>query len=144
MSTMTGSHQGIYHFILKMSNLPKVSEFEETFRYNEIYFGKIQVDKNTTKSVTIEQFIEGSPFVKYVNNTGRFSMVTPQLLCRRWKHLLIFHIRSAKVSCWLTYKALATNYVTLKLQVLTLRVRMVMETKIFVLGICQEMLLSCS
>ena len=82
------------------------SEFGETFRYNEIYFGKIQVDKNTTESVTIEQFIEGSPFVKYMNNTGRFSMIVPQLLCRRWKHLLIFHIRSAKVSfCWLTYKA---------------------------------------
>ena len=46
------------------------SEFGETFRYNEIYFGKIQVDKSTTKSVTIEQFIEGSPFVKYMNNTG--------------------------------------------------------------------------
>ena len=71
-------------------------EFEETFRCNEIYFGKIQVDKNTTESVTIEQFIEGSSFVKYMNNTGEILHDRTTIVVQRVEALAHFSYQVSK------------------------------------------------
>ena len=72
------------------------SEFGETFRYNEVYFGKIQVDKNTTESVTTEQFIEGSPFVKYMNNTGEILHDRTTIVVQKVEALAYFSYQVSK------------------------------------------------
>jgi hypothetical protein len=44
------------------------SEFGEVFSYNKVFFGIVQ--GINTEVVTIEELIEGHPFIKYMNNTG--------------------------------------------------------------------------
>ena len=72
------------------------SEFGETFCYNEIYFGKIQVDENSTENVTIEEFIKGNPFVKYMNNTGEILHERTTIVVQKVDILAHFSYRVSK------------------------------------------------
>ena len=53
-------------------------KFGEMFSYNSAFLGKIQSEVDGfSEIVTIEKFIEGSPFVKYMNNTGDIDRELP-------------------------------------------------------------------
>ena len=52
--------------------------YGEIFSYNSAFLGKMLNDTDgSSEIVTIEKFIEGSPFVKYMNNTGDIDCELP-------------------------------------------------------------------
>ena len=52
--------------------------YGEIFSYNSAFLGKMLNDTDgSSEIVTIEKFIEGSPFVKYMNNTGDIDRELP-------------------------------------------------------------------
>ena len=52
--------------------------YGEIFSYNSAFLGKMLNDTDgSSEIVTIEKFIEGSPFVKYMNNTGGIDRELP-------------------------------------------------------------------
>ena len=87
----------------------------EIFSYNSAFLGKMLNDTDgSSEIVTIEKFIEGSPFVEIL------ILNFPQLL---WRKLKLWPISLTMLAnknfCQLIYKELATDYVTPKQLALT-------------------------
>ena len=102
--------------IQRLSAHVKGRTYGEIFSHNSAFLGKMLNDTDgSSEIVTIEKFIEGSPFVKYMNNTGDIDRELPTTAVEKAEALAISLTMSAnKNFCQSIHKELATDYVTPK------------------------------
>jgi len=86
-------HSLARHMAQKKRAVPE--DFGETFRYTKLYFGRCEFDGEIC-DVTVEKFLEGENFIKFINNDGRKLLnIHPYHQCydKKQNPLLIIHMQ---------------------------------------------------